>query len=69
VNDNRNQRETGARILVSRPEVEKRNRLDTGDAGDRPKRPYGLTEDENDRGASTRHYDGVNRRSEPTQHD
>ncbi len=36
--------ETGARKYELRPALKRRELLETGDAGDRPKRPYGLTE-------------------------
>lgn len=51
-------RESGARKPVEaqrRPDV-----LDTGDRGDAPRTPYGLTEPNDDRGDATRHHDGRN---------
>ncbi len=36
--------ETGARKYELRPELKQAGLLETGDAGDRPKKPYGLTE-------------------------
>jgi hypothetical protein len=59
VNGNPNDRGTAARKLEGRPDdAKKRSPLETADAGDKPKRSYGLTEGSDDRGASTRHYDG-----------
>jgi hypothetical protein len=49
--------ETGARKPLAgvsrRPDP-----VHTGDAGDEPRKPYGLTEPTDDRGEATRHYDG-----------
>ncbi|MBX3579449.1 MAG: hypothetical protein KF723_19775 [Rhizobiaceae bacterium] len=46
MNDNR--RETGARKPVERPGEKPQSPLDSSDRGDRPKTPFGLTEDEGD---------------------
>ena len=54
-----NKRETGDRKLQSEPNFRRENPVHTGDRGDEPKKPYGLTESMNDRGGATRHYDGV----------
>jgi hypothetical protein len=55
--DSANHRETGARKLEpgwgKRPDP-----TDTGDKADRPRKPYGLTEPNDDRGDATRHHDG-----------
>ncbi len=53
-----NNRESGARV-PKRGENRRPDPIHTGDKGDEPKRPYGLTEPVQDRGQSTRHYDGV----------
>ena len=56
--ENENRRESGARV----PKSGKSRRPDpihTGDRGDEPKEPYGLTESMEDRGGATRHHDGV----------
>jgi hypothetical protein len=53
-----NDRETGARAPKPDPVHRQPDPVDTGDRGDRPKKPYGLTEPMDDRGAKTRHHDG-----------
>jgi hypothetical protein len=49
--------ESGARKPV--PGISRRpDPVHTGDRGDEPKRPFGLTEPEEDRGDAMRHHDG-----------
>jgi hypothetical protein len=40
--ESRNLRQSGARVLKSRPELDQEVPLETGDPADRPKRPFGL---------------------------
>ena len=40
---NENRRETGGRVLKKDPSYQRPHPLDTGDRGDKPKKPYGLT--------------------------
>lgn len=54
-----NHRETGGRVLKARPDLTNPDPLHDGDRGDKPKRPYGLTESLDDRGDATRHHDGT----------
>ena len=54
-----NRRETGGRKLEARPDAKMPDPLDTGDRGDKPREPYGLTEPLDDHGAETRHHDGT----------
>ncbi len=51
--------ETGARKLQAEPAFKRENPVHTGDPGDEPKQPYGLTEPMDDRGNATRHHNGV----------
>jgi hypothetical protein len=37
-------RQTGARKLLSRPDIPEPDIIDTGDPADSPPKPYGLTE-------------------------
>ncbi len=53
-----NRRETGSRKLQAHPEIKQPDPTHTGDKGDEPKTPYGLTEAMEDRGDATRHHDG-----------
>ena len=53
-----NERATGARKFVARPDLENPDVTHTGDRGDQPRIPYGLTEPMSDRGDATRHHDG-----------
>ncbi len=53
-----NERESGARV-PKRGESRRPDPIHTGDKGDEPKQPYGLTEPLEDRGERTRHHDGV----------
>lgn len=54
-----NRRHTGARKLEAHPEIREPDPVHTGDRGDEPKLPYGLTESLGDRGPATRHHDGT----------
>jgi hypothetical protein len=40
--ESRNLRQSGARTLKPRPELDRDTPLETGDPADRPKRPFGL---------------------------
>lgn len=50
--------ETGARKPLE-GESRRYDGVHSGDKGDAPKKPYGLTEPHNDRGDAARHHDGV----------
>ena len=54
----KNRRETGARKLEPHPEIKRQSFVDTGDRGDDPERPYGLTQSMDERGSRTRQDDG-----------
>lgn len=53
-----NKRATGARKFKARPDLDSPDVTHTGDRGDQPRIPYGLTEPTSDRGDATRHHDG-----------
>lgn len=55
-----NRRETGARFRKEMPQSVRPNPVHTGDKGDEPKKPYGLTESIDDVNEKTRHSDGQN---------
>ena len=54
-----NKRETGGRVLKEGPARRKPNPIDTGDRGDEPDRPYGLTRPVDETEAKTGTSEGV----------
>lgn len=54
-----NKRETGGRVLKEHPSHRRPDPIDTGDGGDEPEKPYGLTRPVNETEAKIRTSEGV----------
>jgi hypothetical protein len=54
-----NKRETGGRVLKEGSADNRPDPIDTGDKGDEPKKPYGLTRPVNETETKTRTSEGV----------